>query len=86
MAEAVLIGASQAEDVGQLPTVSTDEIRRQVAEIQSSLAPLMEERTSMSLREVSVQLAISATGKVGFIVAGSELTVAASITLTFAQP
>lgn len=84
MTEAVLIGGPADSDV----PIDVESVREQVANIGSALAPLMEDeqRLPFVLNQVAVGLGISKTGKVGFILAGAEVTVEASITLVFERP
>ena len=77
-------GIATVTTVDVPPTVDTDDLRNQLAEIRDSLDPLLSgERTGLSLSEVTVGLTLSASGKVWFIAEGS---VEASITLTFTRP
>ncbi len=72
-----------AED---LPDIDVDQVRQQLDEIRASLEPLITDGGGLGLKEVAVELGVTMTGKVGFIVAGAEAEASATITLTFARP
>jgi hypothetical protein len=65
------------------PTIDTDDLREQLAEIRDSLDPLLSDSgRDLSLSSVDIALTLSASGKVLFIAEGA---VEASITLTFSR-
>ena len=90
MTDVALIGAgSGQEDLVEqrIPHVDADTIRQQLETIRDAMAPVMTSGAAgLSLESVALELGITGSGEVGFIVAKGTVELAATITLTFARP
>lgn len=85
MAEVALLGTGAVVE-SAAPKIDVNAIRAQLEGIRDSLQPLMSGGSGgFGLSEVSLELGVSASGEVGFIVAKTDLELSASITLTFTR-
>lgn len=86
-ATAPALAPGEGADTIGLGVVDPQELREQLAEIRDALQPLLAEEqaagSGMGLAEITVGLALGASGKVLFIAEGS---VEASIGLVFRRP
>jgi len=89
--EVPLIGAAEAGTTigadGVTEKVDPARITAQLQEIRDALAPVMSAPDSgMPLKSVEIELGVTASGEVGFIVSKAALEVSATITFTFERP
>jgi hypothetical protein len=67
--------------------VNVEDIRDQIIAFRDAFAPVMDgESEDLPLNSVTLTLGITASGKVGVIVADASLEVSGTIELTFARP